>query len=25
TIPIDGGIVNAWIPESFQDPSGEGH
>lgn len=24
TIPIDGGIVNAWIPESFQDPSG-GH
>ncbi len=25
TIPIDGGIVNAWIPESFQDPSGDGH
>ena len=24
TIPIDGGIVNAWIPETFQDPSG-GH
>jgi NAD(P)-dependent dehydrogenase (short-subunit alcohol dehydrogenase family) len=24
TIPIDGGIVNGWIPESFQDPSG-GH
>jgi NAD(P)-dependent dehydrogenase (short-subunit alcohol dehydrogenase family) len=22
TIPIDGGIVNAWIPETFQDPSG---
>ncbi len=22
TIPIDGGIVNGWIPESFQDPSG---
>jgi NAD(P)-dependent dehydrogenase (short-subunit alcohol dehydrogenase family) len=25
TIPIDGGIVNAWIPEEFQDPSGDGH
>jgi NAD(P)-dependent dehydrogenase (short-subunit alcohol dehydrogenase family) len=24
TIPIDGGVVNAWIPENFQDPSG-GH
>ena len=24
TIPIDGGIVNAWIPETFQDASG-GH
>jgi NAD(P)-dependent dehydrogenase (short-subunit alcohol dehydrogenase family) len=23
TIPIDGGIVNAWIPENAQDPSGE--
>ena len=23
TIPIDGGIVNAWIPESFHDPLGE--
>ena len=23
TIPIDGGIVNAWIPEVFNDPSGE--
>jgi len=22
TIPIDGGIVNAWIPENAQDPSG---
>ena len=22
TIPIDGGIVNAWIPEEFNDPSG---
>jgi NAD(P)-dependent dehydrogenase (short-subunit alcohol dehydrogenase family) len=22
TIPIDGGIVNAWVPEEFQDPSG---
>ena len=22
TIPIDGGIVNAWIPEVFNDPSG---
>jgi NAD(P)-dependent dehydrogenase (short-subunit alcohol dehydrogenase family) len=22
TIPIDGGIVNAWIPEEFSDPSG---
>jgi NAD(P)-dependent dehydrogenase (short-subunit alcohol dehydrogenase family) len=22
TIPIDGGIVNAWVPETFQDPSG---
>ena len=22
TIPIDGGVVNAWIPENFQDPSG---
>jgi len=22
TIPIDGGIVNAWIPEDAQDPSG---
>ena len=22
TIPIDGGIVNAWIPEEFDDPSG---
>ena len=25
TIPIDGGIVNAWVPEEFQDPSGDGH
>jgi NAD(P)-dependent dehydrogenase (short-subunit alcohol dehydrogenase family) len=25
TIPIDGGVVNAWIPENFQDPSGGGH
>ena len=24
TIPIDGGIVNGWIPEVFQDASG-GH
>ena len=24
TIPIDGGIVNAWLPEAFNDPSG-GH
>jgi NAD(P)-dependent dehydrogenase (short-subunit alcohol dehydrogenase family) len=24
TIPIDGGVVNGWIPENFQDPSG-GH
>jgi NAD(P)-dependent dehydrogenase (short-subunit alcohol dehydrogenase family) len=24
TIPIDGGIVNGWIPETFNDPSG-GH
>lgn len=24
TLPIDGGIVNAWLPEAFQDPSG-GH
>ena len=24
TIPIDGGIVNGWVPETFQDPSG-GH
>ena len=23
TIPIDGGIVNAWIPETFHDPLGE--
>ena len=23
TIPIDGGIVNAWVPEVFNDPSGE--
>lgn len=23
TIPIDGGIVNGWIPESFQDPLGD--
>ena len=23
TIPIDGGIVNAWIPEVYNDPSGE--
>lgn len=23
TIPIDGGIVNAWIPEVFEDPSGD--
>ena len=23
TIPIDGGIVNAWIPEMYNDPSGE--
>ena len=23
TIPIDGGIVNAWIPEVFNDPSGD--
>jgi NAD(P)-dependent dehydrogenase (short-subunit alcohol dehydrogenase family) len=22
TIPIDGGIVNGWIPEEFNDPSG---
>ncbi len=22
TIPIDGGIVNAWVPDTFQDPSG---
>lgn len=22
TLPIDGGIVNGWVPESFQDPSG---
>ena len=22
TIPIDGGIVNAWVPEVFNDPSG---
>ena len=22
TIPIDGGIVNAWIPTEFNDPSG---
>jgi NAD(P)-dependent dehydrogenase (short-subunit alcohol dehydrogenase family) len=22
TIPIDGGIVNAWIPAEFNDPSG---
>ncbi|KAJ8135672.1 hypothetical protein OY671_011114, partial [Metschnikowia pulcherrima] len=22
TIPIDGGIVNAWIPSDFVDPSG---
>jgi NAD(P)-dependent dehydrogenase (short-subunit alcohol dehydrogenase family) len=22
TIPIDGGIVNAWVPSDFQDPSG---
>jgi NAD(P)-dependent dehydrogenase (short-subunit alcohol dehydrogenase family) len=22
TIPIDGGVVNGWIPETFNDPSG---
>ncbi len=22
TIPIDGGVVNAWIPSEFVDPSG---